>query len=117
MRGPFPRPLDDSDHAYFGDYLHRQEQVLFNPAHVFDGVMMAARDRAFDPVVDFLDGLRWDGVSRLDTWGSTYIKAENSLWTRTVCRRFLIAMVARARDPGCKVDNMLVLEGVLSDNQ
>jgi predicted P-loop ATPase len=29
----------------------------------------------FDPVLDYLDGLTWDGVSRLDTWLTTYMGA------------------------------------------
>jgi predicted P-loop ATPase len=65
----------------------------------------------FDPVRDYLDSLTWDGVPRLDTLLSRYFGAEDTPLNRTFGRKTLIAGVRRARQPGCKFDTMLVLEG------
>jgi putative DNA primase/helicase len=37
--------------------------------------------------------------------------AKNSPYVRAVCRKFQIGLVRRVRDPGCKLDSMLILEG------
>ena len=68
-----------------------------------------ARQNGFHPVRDYLDGLRWDGKPRVDTWLITYGNAEDTEYTRAVSALFLLAAVRRVRQPGCKFDEMLVL--------
>jgi len=63
------------------------------------------------PVREYLAGLKWDGVSRLDAWLSTYLGAKDTPYTREVGRCVLLAAVARVRQPGCKFDEMMILEG------
>src|SRR5262249_47016077 len=64
----------------------------------------------FHPVRDYLDGLQWDGVPRIDRWLITYAGAEDSKYTRAVSALFLIAGVRRVRQPCCKFDEMMILE-------
>jgi Virulence-associated protein E-like domain len=71
---------------------------------------LAAKDKRH-PVKSYLDGLKWDGVERLDTWLTLYGGAEDIPYTRAVGRLILVAAVRRVREPGCKFDPMLVLEG------
>jgi Virulence-associated protein E len=71
----------------------------------------ACEENRFDPVCDHLDALHWDGTPRLDRWVSTYLGAEDTALNRAIGRKTLIAMVRRAREPGCKFDYALVLEG------
>lgn len=54
---------------------------------------------------------QWDEVPRLDTLFIDYLGAEDSSYTRAVCRKSFVAAVARAMTPGCKYDNMLILCG------
>jgi hypothetical protein len=67
-------------------------------------------DRVFDPVRDYLDGLRWDGVPRLDTWLIKYGGADDTPLNRAIGRKMLVAAVRRVRVPGCKFDYIVVLE-------
>jgi len=80
-------------------------------AKVQDGFEMACRATPYDPVVEYLDGLEWDGVKRLDSWLTRYCGAEANLYTAAVGAKWLIGAVARQYRPGAKVDEMLVLEG------
>ena len=59
---------------------------------------------------DYLDGAAWDGERALDT-GSHLSRRRGQRLHRGIGRMFLIAMVARIFEPGCKADYMLVLEG------
>jgi predicted P-loop ATPase len=69
-----------------------------------------ARRHGFHPVVDYLTGLHWDGIPRIDKWLSTYAAAESTPYTDAVGSLLLIAAVRRVRKPGCKFDEMVVLE-------
>lgn len=70
-----------------------------------------ARQSSFHPVRDYLDGLEaWDGVSRSETWLIDCGAAEDTPYVRAVSRLVLVAAVRRVRQPGCKFDEMLILE-------
>lgn len=63
------------------------------------------------PIRDYLDGLRWDGVPRLDRWMTTYLGAEDTQLNAAIGRIVLVAAVRRVREPGVKFDTILVMEG------
>jgi predicted P-loop ATPase len=62
-------------------------------------------------VTDYLNALVWDGVPRLDRWLVDLAGAEDSAYVRAVSRAMLVAAVRRARHPGCRFDQMPVIEG------
>jgi hypothetical protein len=77
-------------------------------------LMTVARENAFDPLKDYLNSIVWDGVPRISNWLKTYCGAteESDEYLTRVSRCWLISLVARGLTPGCKVDNVLVLQGV-----
>jgi|SRR5215471_4221819 len=75
-------------------------------------VQTVARDHPFHPVRDYLDGLEWDGIERLDDWLTLYLGVKPGAYVRAVGKRWYISGVARARKPGCQVDHTLILEGL-----
>jgi len=80
-------------------------------ADVMPAIMRHAKENSFHPVRDYLTGLTWDGTARLDHWLHACLGAPDTPFVRAVGRKTLIAAVARAFHPGCKVDTVLVLEG------
>jgi predicted P-loop ATPase len=74
-------------------------------------VDLRAQERAFHPVRGYLERLAWDQAPRLDRWLAYYLGAEQSTYVAAIGKMFLIGMVARILEPGCKCDYMLVLEG------
>lgn len=85
----------------------------FDPGNqnTFDAVRRTCLAHQFDPVLDYLNTLRHDGVLRLDTWLTSYLGAEDNPLNRAIGRKMLVAAVRRARQPGCKFDQIVVLEG------
>lgn len=79
--------------------------------HTHQAVDIRAHERSFHPVRDYISGLRWDERSRLPHWLATYLGAEGNAYTDAIGAMFLVSMVARIVEPGCKADYMMVLEG------
>ena len=77
-----------------------------------EAVLALALEYRMHPVREYLARFEaaWD-VPRLDTWLVDYAQAEDTSFTRAVGAIFLIAGVRRIRQPGCKFDTLLVLEG------
>lgn len=73
--------------------------------------MALAHEQNYHPVIDYLDGLTWDGKPRIDSWLADYCGAEDTGLNREFSSKLLIAGVRRIKQPGVKFDTMLVLEG------
>lgn len=66
---------------------------------------------SFHPVQDYLKGLEWDGIERLDALLIDYLGADDTPYVRMVTRKWMCGAVARILAPGIKFDYMLVLTG------
>jgi hypothetical protein len=102
-----------SDHACQVLRVVIKEHFGFDPGkeNTNDATVQLCLWHQFDPVREYLDGLEWDGTRRLDKWMTTYLGAEDTELTRAIGRLVLVAAVRRARQPGCKFDQITVLEG------
>jgi predicted P-loop ATPase len=89
------------------------ERFRFDPGidNVREVAMALCEANRFNPITDYLDSLQWDGVPRLDKWMITYLGAEDVALNRAIGRVTLVAMVRRARQPGCKFDFVPIWEG------
>jgi predicted P-loop ATPase len=109
-RTNYPRELCDQDETALAAWLNYQG---LSPA--INTVAQVVREVAFrnkkNPMLDWLEALEWDGVDRVDRWLTKYAGVQETEYSRTVGRKFLISAVARAKVPGCKCDTMLILEG------
>jgi predicted P-loop ATPase len=89
-----------------------QEQGIMVSREVAgQAVQAVARERPFHPIREYLSGLHWDKISRIDDWLTLYLGADASEYTRAIGAKWLIGAVARIFKPGCKNDTCLVLEG------
>jgi Virulence-associated protein E len=85
--------------------------------NTYDALVQLCLENEFDPVLDYLNALQWDGVPRLDHWLATYMGANDTELNREFGRLALIAAGRRVRSPGCKFDPILVLEGPMGTNK
>jgi predicted P-loop ATPase len=106
-------PLKDEDITVLQHWLQEYGGLpRIGREPVRDAVAQRCRERSYHPVKDWLDSLEWDRKERLENWLETYLGAEGPLaYHQGIGVMFLISMVARIYEPGCRVDHMLVLEG------
>jgi hypothetical protein len=97
--------------------LELREQIIdnfgFEPSKdiLRDVILARCLANRFNPILDYLYGLEWDGTSRIDGWLTIYLGVEDTALTRQIGRKFLCGLVRRAKQPGCKFDHVLVFEG------
>lgn len=75
-------------------------------------VQYVAKLAAFHPVREFLEGITWDRVPRVETWLRDYLSTQDTQYSRLVGRMFLLNMVRRIYEPGCIMRSVPVLEGL-----
>jgi predicted P-loop ATPase len=106
------RMLDSTDlRAIF--YEANSAVHLFHASMNFLDTCMTtiARRRTYDPLTDYLDTLRWDGEPRLDKWLHHACGTPADAYHAAVGRNVMGGLVKRARHPGCKHDEILLLIG------
>lgn len=91
--------------------MHAENRYEPSKENVHEATMTIAYQYKFNPVLDYLDGLKWDGVSRVESLFPRYFAVADDALSRAVSRCFMVAAVRRQRRPGCKVDTMPVLKG------
>lgn len=103
-------PLRDSDYV---DIQIMIERAGFHgmAGDIPKAIGRLAWDNKYQPIQDYLSVLIWDGRPRLDKMLHRLFGTDDGEYEKTVGSKFMIGAVARAFDPGCKMDNMLVLEG------
>ena len=83
-----------------------------SPAKVRPGVDIVARENWINPPLEYFENIKWDNKPRLQTWLQYYLGATGDTdYLAAVGMAWLVAGVARIYTPGCKAENMLVLEG------
>lgn len=104
------RPWEDNDNSGLYWYLEKYYQISSN-GKVDGALSLHSNAHAFNDVEDYLNGLAWDGVPRLDRLFIDYLGAEDTALVRAETRKMFVAAVARAYHPGTKFDNMAILSG------
>ena len=72
---------------------------------------LVAEEHKYNPIVDYLNSLKWDGVPRVATALSDYFGCAYSRYNEYCFRTFLNGAISRALEPGVKFDYMLTLVG------
>jgi predicted P-loop ATPase len=103
-----------SDHDDLGIVIHIQREVGITRMareQVAQAVATVANRNTRHCVRDWFESLTYDGTPRIEQFFSDCFGAAQDDYVKAVSRNFWLTMVARTFAPGCKVDNMVVLEG------
>lgn len=65
----------------------------------------------YNPIIEYLESIVWDGTERLETFLIDYYNAEDTKLNRVYFKRWMIAGIKRIFNPGAKFDSMLILSG------
>lgn len=86
----------------------------FHQREIADALTSVAAESQFHPVQEYLNGLVWDGHPRIKLVQHLVLQLQlgpNAALNGILLRKWFISAVARALNPGCKVDTVLILQG------
>lgn len=114
--GPLASEHGETLDLAFVNWLQRSRYRLNLPRHEVAQVMLReALGRSYSPVAVYLQRCRanWDGQHRVKTFLHRHVTGEwqDTNYVEAVSQCFFIGAAARALQPGCKMDNMLILYG------
>lgn len=105
------RKASDFDEVNLLVRFHSAGETWVKQTHCAQVIRYTAEEYRVNPLKQHLKQFRWDGEKRLDTWLHHYLGAKPGPYTAAIGRKWLISAVARAFEPGCQADHMLILEG------
>lgn len=84
---------------------------IYNRSMVDSALSEVFENHKYNPVVDYISSLKWDGKKRIESLFIDLLEADDTELTRVMTEKWMIAAVKRTLEPGCKFDNMIVLQG------
>jgi predicted P-loop ATPase len=106
-----PRPCSDVDVGVVQERLQHLGLSRLSKDVMHQAVDIRAVECRFHPVRTYLESLDWDGTQRISSLFPAYFGATHTDYATAIGTMFMVGMVARIFDPGCKADHMVVLEG------
>ncbi len=104
-------PLKDTDYTRVKTWMFNQYGVHFSTDAIVEAINFIAEENGKNPLVSWLKDIVWDGVPRMDEWLIRGCGTEDTKLAREIGRRWLVQCIARAMEPGCKADCVLILVG------
>jgi predicted P-loop ATPase len=105
-----PEAVKNVDYSGVRNYIESIYGITGN-LKIEDSMALEFERNVFHPVMDYLEGVKWDGKKRVDTLLIDYLGADDNIYTREAIRKTLVGAVARIFRPGCKFDMVLTLIG------
>lgn len=98
-------------YAILASHFDEQHGLKCAPQTISGTVLKLAHRHRSDPLNDYLNGVEWDGVCRIETFLSDFLGVEDSRLNRYYSEHFFRFAVGRALRPGYSSRGMLVLVG------
>ena len=88
-----------------------EELGIYNRSMVDSALDEVFNKNRYNPIVDYIKSLNWDGKKRIESLFIDLLDADDTELNRVMTEKWMIAAVKRTLEPGCKFDNMIVLQG------
>lgn len=111
-KGSEPREWTDVDTIEMQSFMQQAFGITkISKEMLYDALIAVGYRNPRNGPKEYFESLEWDGVPRITNFLSTHMSVDTSEYTEAVSKNFWIAMAARVYQPGCKMDNMVMLEG------
>ena len=96
-------------HILYNDV--ERELGLSTYKKIDSSLMEVFKTNTYNPIIDYLNSVEWDGKKRVERLFIDLLDADNTKLNRYMTKTWFVAAVKRIFEPGCKFDNMIVLQG------
>lgn len=105
-----PRRWTDADEAESKRYIEDTYKLYSSVKHG-EAMRLLWQEREYNPIVNIIDAVEWDGEPRIERFLVEWGKADNTAYVREVSRLIFAGGIHRLYNPGCKFDDVPVLVG------
>lgn len=105
------RPLTDTALTEIQIGLDEGFSVEFSIDTVARAVAAVAARNPINGLQDARSACKWDGIPRVNALFPSYLGADDNALTQAAGRILCLSAIARAFEPGCKADNVVILVG------
>lgn len=101
----------DADDAQLRIYIENRYNIR-SPQLLSDAIIQVSNENRFHPVQEYLNNLpAWDGNERAEKFFVDTLGVDDSDYSRSITKHWLLAAIKRTFIPGCKFDYCLILSG------
>lgn len=104
------RSWSDTEDAISRNYIEDKYKLFSVQKHT-DALRILFHEREYNPIIDLIETLHWDGKNRIESFLTNWMKAEDSAYIHEVSRLIFAGGINRLYNPGCKFDDVPVLVG------
>ena len=104
------RCITDVDMFQIQRYIETNYGISSDKA-INKAVSIAASEKSYHPIREFLENLQWDGKSRISSLLPRFLGTDDNEYTREIMRLLMMAAIHRIYEPGCKFEIMVCLVG------
>lgn len=101
---------NDQDDSLVKAYIEKTYEVR-NKECYSDAFNIVCHKNSYNPIKKLIESGTWDGKPRIATLLQTYLKCDDTDYTREVARLIFAGGIARLYDAGCKFDIMPIFRG------
>ena len=99
--------IDDEYLLYYMETYYK----INSEKRVLSALDIMADTNKFNPFVDMLNSVSWDGMPRIEHLLTDYLGVAKSEYSAHCMKLVMLAVISRAFSPGTKFDYVLVLSG------
>lgn len=103
-------PWTDADEAHSMEFIESSFGLYSKDKHAA-ALRILFDERRYNPIIDIVDNLEWDGVERVPHFLHQWGKVEDTPYTREVSRLIFAGGIHRLYRPGTKFDDVPILIG------
>ena len=101
----------DAHRAASENYMEVHYQLYSPPKHE-KALRLLFEDRRYNPIIDIVEGIKWDGKNRCEQFLHKWAKVSDTAYSREVSRLIFAGGIHRLYAAGTKFDDVPILIGV-----
>lgn len=104
------RRWTDADEAESKERIEDNYKIYSDKKH-YDALRILFKIRSYNPVIEILENLKWDGEERCEDFLHRWALCDDTPYVRECSRLIFAGGIWRIMQPGCKMDDVVVLVG------
>ena len=105
------KQLADRHKELLRSAIEKKYKIKVNAIDIKTALVSASERYRYHPIKSKITSTEWDGIHRAESFFIDVFGVEDNVYNRECTRKWLLAGVYRAFEPGTKFDEMLIIHG------